>query len=125
MSYNVLVVDDSSIIRSFVKKSLMMSGVDIGTIHEAPNGVSALECLEQNWIDIVFCDINMPLMTGTELVQKMSANPIMKSIPIVMVSSVHSEQKIAELKQQGIKAYIKKPFRPEQFRDVINKVLYD
>lgn len=123
MSYAILIVDDSSIVRTMVKKSIGMAGLEIGTIHEAANGKEALEVLSRAWVDIVFADLNMPEMNGAELVERMSQDATLVSTPVVVVSSEQSHAKIEELKAKGIRAYIKKPFRPESFREVVDKVL--
>jgi two-component system chemotaxis response regulator CheY len=123
MSYAILIVDDSSIVRTMVKKSIGMAGLPIGSVYEASNGREALEVLAGNWVDIVFADLNMPEMNGTELVEAMSADSMLVSTPVVVVSSEQSQVKIEELKAKGIRAYIKKPFRPESFRQVVDEVL--
>ena len=123
MSYAVLIVDDSAIIRTMVKKAIAMSGLEVSTVHEAGNGREALEVLNHNWVDIVFADLNMPEMGGVELVEKMAADNMLVSTPVVIVSSDQSEARILELKERGIRAYIKKPFRPENFREAVNMLL--
>jgi len=123
MSYSVLVVDDSRIVRTMVKKTISMSGMDVREIHEAENGKEALDVLAKEWVDIVFADLNMPEMSGVEMVDRMSEDNLLVSIPVVIVSSEHSEKRIEELKERGIRAYIKKPFRPESFTDVVQDVL--
>jgi len=123
MSYAILVVDDSSIVRTMVRKSIAMAGLPVAKVFEAANGREALEVLGRNWIDIVFADLNMPEMNGTELVEQMSRDAMLVSTPVVIVSSEQSQAKIDELKAKGIRAYIKKPFRPEGFREVVNEVL--
>jgi len=123
MSYNILIVDDSVIVRSMVKKSLNMSGVDVGEIQEAADGAEALRILSDSWIDIVFTDLHMPGMNGLELVERMVRDDLLGRIPVVIVSSDHSRTRIEDLKRRGIRAYIKKPFRPECFRDVVADVL--
>lgn len=123
MSYSILVVDDSEIVRKMVRKVIGMCGLEIGAIHEACNGLEAIEILSREWIDIVFADLHMPKMNGVELVRKMSENNLLVSIPVVIISSDRSQTRIDELKQHGIRAYIKKPFRPESFRDVVRDVL--
>ena len=123
MSYSVLVVDDSAIVRAMVKKAITMAGLDVKELHEAANGREALEKLGAHWIDIVFADLNMPEMGGVELVEKMSQDATLTSIPVVIVSSEHSQARIDELKQRGIRAYIKKPFRPEGFRGIVEGLL--
>ncbi len=123
MSYNILVVDDSAIVRQMVVKTIKMSGLDVGTFYQAGNGLEALKVLEKEWVDIVFADIHMPEMNGIELVEKMSEDNLLVSIPVVIVSSDHSQARIDELKARGIRAYMKKPFRPEGLRDIIDDVL--
>jgi two-component system chemotaxis response regulator CheY len=123
MAYNILIVDDSKIIRAMVKKSITMSGLTVGEIHEARDGVEALEVLASQWIDIVFADIHMPNMNGVQLVEQMSKDNLLVSIPVVIVSSDRSQKQIERLKVLGIRAYIKKPFRPESFRDTVAEVL--
>ncbi len=123
MSYTILVVDDSAIVRTMVKKAVSMAGLDVGQVHEAANGKEALAVLGRTWVDVVFADINMPEMTGTELVRHMKADPALASTPVVIVSSEQSQTRIDELKAWGARAYLKKPFRPEQFREVVENLL--
>ncbi len=123
MGMTVLIVDDSAVIRSVVRRAIGMSGLEVGAIHEAASGVEALQVLSQTWIDIVFADLNMPEMNGVELVRKMSQDNLLVSIPVVIVSSERNEEKIDELKRLGIRAYLRKPFRPESFRDIVRDVL--
>lgn len=123
MSYSVLVVDDSAIVRSMVKKALGMTGLELGQVHEAADGREALGVLGKTWIDVVFADINMPEMSGAELVARMKADPALAATPVVIVSSERSQVRIEELRRQGVSAYLKKPFRPEQLRQVIEEVL--
>jgi two-component system chemotaxis response regulator CheY len=123
MSYAILVADDSSIVRTMVKKAIGMAGLEVAKVFEAANGKEALEILAHNWVDIVFADLNMPEMNGAELVDRMSQDAMLVSTPVVIVSSEQSQTKIDELKRKGIRAYIKKPFRPEGFREVVDRVL--
>ncbi|RJO64828.1 MAG: response regulator [Myxococcales bacterium] len=123
MGYQILVVDDSAIIRAAVKKAISMSGLEVKQVFEAGDGLQALEVLGHEWIDIVFADLNMPNMSGLELIEKMSSDNLLISIPVVIVSSEQSQKRIDDLKNRGIRAYIKKPFRPENFRDVVSEVL--
>lgn len=123
MGYNILIVDDSAIVRAVVRKTLGLTGLELGEIFEAGNGRAALERLEQSWIDIVFADINMPVMTGIELVDQMVARDLLKASPVVIISTERSETRMAELRAKGVSAYLNKPFTPECLRDVIARVL--
>lgn len=123
MAYTIMVVDDSEIIRSMVQRSLAMTGLPLDAVVEAPNGKAALQLLENQWVDIVLTDIHMPQMDGISLIEAMQANPELKDIPVVIVSTEGSATRIDELKQKGVKGYLRKPFTPEKIRDVIVNTL--
>lgn len=123
MSYSILVVDDSPLIRKMMKRSLGLSSLQLGTIYEATNGKEALAVLEREWIDVVLADIHMPVMSGTELIELMSKDQIMGKIPVVVVSAERSEPAIEHLKKLGICAHLMKPFTPEQVLETVNHVL--
>ncbi len=123
MAYNILVVDDSSIIRAVVKKTIKLAEVPVNELHEAENGQVGLDKLKENWVDLVFADINMPVMTGIEMVEKMAEDGDLKGIPVVIISTEGSKARIEELMKKGVKAYIRKPFTPEILRDVVKEVM--
>ncbi len=123
MAFNVLVVDDSSTMRAVVKKAIRVSGFTLGTCLEASDGKEALEVLQQNWIDLVLTDINMPNMNGLELVSKMKENDMFKSIPVVIVTTEGSEKRIRESMDLGAKGYIRKPFVPEDIKQILSSVM--
>lgn len=123
MSYSILVVDDSTIVRTMVRKALGTAGLDIGQVHEAADGREALELLGRTWIDVVFADVNMPHMGGVELVRAMRQTPALAATPVVIVSSERSQARIDELRANGVQGYVQKPFRPEHFRAVIDGLL--
>ncbi len=122
MSYSVLVVDDSPIIRTMVIKALSMCGVEIRELHQAGNGREGLDVLAAHWIDVVFADINMPEMTGEEMVLEMAEDEMLQDIPVIIVSSVRDEARIEELRRNGVRAYVRKPFRPEYFKEILTEL---
>ena len=123
MSLNILIVDDSETVRAIIGKTLRLANVPVNETYQASNGQEALELLKANWIDLVLTDINMPVMNGMELVSRMSEDDSMKGIPVIVVSTEGSATRIEELKNKGIRAYIRKPFTPEQVREVIGELL--
>ncbi|MCF8104999.1 MAG: response regulator [Desulfohalobiaceae bacterium] len=123
MGYNVLIVDDSMIIRKMIAKTLNISDLDISGYHFAENGKQALKQLEEHWIDIVFADINMPEMNGVELIEEMVKEDLLASIPVVIVSTERSRERIEALKAMGARAYLQKPFIPEEFTRVVKELL--
>lgn len=123
MSINILIVDDSKTVQAVIEKTLQLSEIEIGNIFHAGNGKEALEILRNNWIDLVLTDINMPIMNGVELIYKMNQDDLLKTIPIVIISTEGSETRIDELKTKGAKAYLRKPFTPESLKDLIVELL--
>ncbi len=123
MAFNILLVDDSATVRAVISKALTLAGVEINELYQAGNGQEALQILEQDWVDLVFCDISMPVMDGEELVTAMNENGMIQSIPVVIVSSAGSEPRVARLKENGVKDYIQKPFTPERIREVVDQVM--
>ena len=123
MSYDILIVDDSATTRAIIRRSIQMAGVPVGTIHEAENGVMALDVVAASHVDVVLADLHMPQMDGVELTRRLMASPATRDIPVVIISAEPDQAKIDALKQQGARGYLRKPFRPEGVRDVINQVL--
>jgi two-component system chemotaxis response regulator CheY len=123
MSYRVLIVDDSAVVRHMVSRALSMSGVEAEPVLEAGNGQEALDILRKNWVDIVFADINMPVMSGAELLETMAREGMLVTTPVVIVSSEQSEKRAQEMKQLGARAYLIKPFRPEAIKQVCGEIL--
>jgi two-component system, chemotaxis family, chemotaxis protein CheY len=123
MSYSILIVDDSALTRSVIKRTISMAGIDAAPILEAGDGKSACEVLRQQKIDLVLMDLNMPVMGGLEATRKIREQPECKDVNIVIVSSESTAGRIEQLKQQGVQGYIKKPFTPEQIKCTIEQIL--
>lgn len=119
MAYRVLIVDDSEIIRSVIKKSLLMSGLDIGALFEAPDGEIALETLQREGVDIVLVDLNMPKMRGEEVIARLRANEVTASLPILVISSVRNLAAREDMAALGVNGFITKPFYPEKLHDAL------
>lgn len=119
MSLNVLIVDDSITIRAVMEKTLHLAGVDTNMVLHASNGKEALAILGSEWVDLIFADINMPVMNGVEMIERMSEDGLLKTIPVVVVSTEGSQTRIEHLKDKGVTAYIRKPFQPEDFKAIV------
>ena len=122
MSLNVLVVDDSMVGRAMVIKSLKLAGIDLGDIHQAGDGQQGLNVLEDHWVDLIFADINMPVMNGEEMIGHIRANPAYSDVPIIVISTEGSQTRIERLAAKDAR-FIHKPFTPEAVRDVIREVI--
>jgi len=122
MAVNILIVDDSGVMRAMVLKTLRMSGIPLGEVYQAANGQEGLAALNENWVDLVLVDINMPVMNGEEMIDAMLENPETKGIPIIVISTEGSQKRIERLKQK-VARFIHKPFPPEEFRDVVKELI--
>jgi two-component system chemotaxis response regulator CheY len=118
MSFNVLVVDDSKVMRAMVIRTLKMSGIPLGEIHQAGDGSQALEVLAENWVDLALVDINMPVMNGEELIDRVRETPELRDLAIVVVSTESSQTRIEKVQKQGAR-FVHKPFTPEVLREQV------
>ena len=123
MAYNVLVVDDSLPMRAVIKKTLKASGFDVGQFFDAGNGKEALAVLKQEWLDLVLTDYNMPDMNGMELISRMKGDEVLRSIPVVVITTEGSQQRVKEFLEKGAADYIKKPFTPEEIRNKLTRIM--
>ena len=87
MSMKVLLVDDSDVMRTIVKRVLGLSGFEIDIIYEAGNGEEALMVLVENEVDFVLTDINMPVMNGIELLQQIKSREELADLPVIIIST--------------------------------------
>lgn len=123
MSFNVLVVDDSILMRSVVKKVISMSGFKMDQCLEAENGKQALQVLEENWVDVILSDINMPEMNGFEFLEELQKETLLKRIPVIIISTESREDRVKQAISLGAKAFIKKPFLPAEVKKVLYEVI--
>lgn len=121
MALNILVVDDSAVMRKMIIKTLGMCGLPIGEIKQASNGREGLKELGKSWIDLVILDINMPVMNGEEMLDEMQKEPDTKDTSVIVISTEGSSTRIDRLKEKGA-LFIQKPFTAEIIRDTIYEV---
>ncbi|MEO5820474.1 MAG: response regulator, partial [Vicinamibacteraceae bacterium] len=108
--------------RAMIKRVALVAGPPVGTIFEAGNGREALDILEAQRIEFVFTDLNMPVMTGTELLREMKARPEWRDIVRIIISTDGSDSRRLEAEDLAVKIYVEKPFRPEVMRDVLASI---
>ncbi|HTA22608.1 MAG TPA: response regulator [Terriglobales bacterium] len=122
-SIRALIVDDSSVMRKIVERSLRQAGIDMKQVLEAGNGAEALAVLQDNSVDLILCDINMPVMDGLEFVKQLSGVANAKGVPVVMITTEGSESHVLQALSSGARGYIRKPFTPDQVREHVIPVL--
>jgi two-component system chemotaxis response regulator CheY len=120
---SVLIVDDSSVMRKIVERSLRQAGIEIAQVFEAGNGLEALAVLNEKKVDLVLCDINMPAMDGLEFVKQLPKVENAKGVPVVMITTEGSEGHVVQALSAGARGYIRKPFTADQVKEHILPVL--
>src|SRR4051812_9324869 len=121
---NVLIVDDSSTMRMVIRRVVDLTDVPIGIVYEAGNGAEALQVLETCHVDAVFTDINMPVMSGYELLHEIARREHWNHIVRIVVSTDGSKLRQAEVREVNVSLYIQKPFRPEVVRNVLSRIAH-
>jgi two-component system chemotaxis response regulator CheY len=119
----LLIVDDSATMRAMVKRAAALSGVTLDAILEAANGQEALDVLTHAKVDAVFTDINMPVMTGVELLRRMAAEPKWAHVLRVIISTDASDVRRQEVSDLNVRHYVQKPVRPEAVCDVLSQLV--
>jgi two-component system chemotaxis response regulator CheY len=123
LAYRILIVDDSPAMRTFIRRVIDLSGFDASLCVEASNGEEALALLKEEWIDAILTDINMPVMDGEALLRRLTADPVMRSIPAIVISTDATESRIDRLLSLGARGYVTKPFAPEDLRAALEQSL--
>ena len=122
---DILIVDDSRAMRNFLRRALSMTSLEIGTVYEAENGLEALGVLDEHDVEVIFSDINMPVMDGAVFVGELAKSETRRHIPVVVVSTDSSTERKAQMAALGAKGYIAKPFSPESLEQEVTRLLWE
>jgi two-component system chemotaxis response regulator CheY len=123
MAYRVMIVDDSPSMRAFVRRVIDLSGFEVDFCMHAGNGAEALALLEQHTVDIILTDINMPEMNGEDFVRHLEEHEEFRAIPVVVISTDATQNRMQRMLALGAKGYVAKPFSPEALRAELDRVL--
>jgi two-component system, chemotaxis family, chemotaxis protein CheY len=123
MGFSVLIVDDSATTRGLIRRALQLSGLPVGEFYEAGHGKDALAQLALRPVDLILTDLHMPEMSGVELARAVFANPATAGIPVAVVSAEPSSLRLVELRQAGVKGYLRKPCTPESLRNLVAPIM--
>lgn len=120
MGKTIMIVDDSASLRQVVAIALKGAGYDV---LEAQNGQDALSKLDGKKINLIISDVNMPVMDGISLVKEVKKLPSYKFTPIIMLTTEGSDDKKKEGQAAGAKAWIVKPFQPDQMLKAVSMLI--
>ncbi|MDY0329696.1 MAG: response regulator [Thiomonas sp.] len=120
MAKTILIVDDSASLRQVVNIALSSAGYEV---IEAVDGVDALTKLDGRKLHLIISDVNMPNMDGITLVKEIKQKPDYKFTPIIMLTTESQEDKKAQGQAAGARAWVVKPFKPEQMLAAVSKLI--
>lgn len=118
---NVLIVDDSAVMRKMVLRAIRLTEVPIAEVYEASNGSEALRLIDTHTIDAVFTDIHMPVMSGAEMLLELATRNGPRPA-LIVISTDGSDPRRREMAALSVHCFLEKPLRPEVMRDVLNEL---
>ena len=119
MKRKVLTVDDASTMRKMISLTLKAAGYEVV---EAPDGPEALDVISRMDIDMVILDVNMPKMSGIDVVKKVRSDIRFSQTPIIMLTTETQAQVREEAKIAGATGWINKPFKQDHLVGAVGKV---
>lgn len=120
MTLKILTVDDSKTIRTIVKRAFSPFDCEV---FEAENGVEGLATAAKIKPDLIVLDLTMPVMNGVEMLEKLKADPNLKTIPVIMLTAESGRENVLRIVKLGVNDYIVKPFKGEQLIQRAEKIL--
>ena len=123
-----LIVDDSVMMRKVVERALRQAGLDLTDVIQANNGLEALEALREaatagSGFDLIFSDINMPMMDGLEFIEQRKLEGLAPGVPVVLITTEGSAPMVMRALAAGAKGYICKPFTTDQVKACVMPLL--
>jgi len=118
----ILIVDDFGTMRMIAKRILQSLGFN--NIAEAEDGLAALEVIQNDRIDLVLSDCNMPRMNGIELLTRIRNDSELSSIPFIVMTSTEQKESLLEMVKAGASDYIEKPFQADALREKLEKFIH-
>jgi two-component system chemotaxis response regulator CheY len=120
LAKKILIIDDSAVFRKVLTLQLKNAGYEVS---DAIDGVDGFQKATTSEFNLIVCDVNMPNMDGLTFVGKIRANEKARFIPIIMLTTESQEEKKRKGLEAGAKAWLVKPFSPEQLLNAINKLI--
>ena len=121
VALKVLVVDDQNSVRQMTRMTLEEIG--IRHIHEAENGLQAMEKASLQPLDLIISDFNMPQMDGLALLRAVRGHPVVRKLPFILLTGRGDRELVVKAAQAGVNNYLVKPFTAEVLRTKIEQVM--
>lgn len=124
----ILIVDDSPAMRAYVRRTVQLASLPVDSVFEAGNGEEALaivnrENRDPNKLDLIFADLNMPVMDGEQFVQRLREDERDAKVPVLIISTDATQRRVMRLRELGAQGYISKPCQPEMIRLKVQQIL--
>lgn len=116
----ILIVDDSATVRQQVGIALTQAGYAVA---EAGDGQEGLDMLARGGISLVICDVNMPRMSGLDMLENLKRDPRHAAIPVVMLTTEGHPGLVERAKKAGAKGWIVKPFKADLMISAVGKLV--
>lgn len=121
VAIKVLVVDDQNSVRQMTRMTLEQIG--FRHIHEAENGVKAMETASLQPLDLIISDYNMPEMDGLGLLRAVRGHPVVRKVPFILLTGRGDKELVVKAAQAGVNNYLVKPFTAAILREKIEQVM--
>jgi len=120
MSKKILIVDDSPVVLAMLEDALVGMGYAVTAVGSGRDGLKQIEATK---FDLVITDLSMPVMDGITFVKAAKQLPNCKFVPVVFLSAEEDAAKVSEAKQAGASTFLRKPFKENQLRTILQVVL--
>jgi two-component system chemotaxis response regulator CheY len=121
VAVKVLIVDDQNSVRQMTRMTLEELG--FRHIHEAENGVQAMETASLQPLDLIISDFNMPEMDGLGLLRAVRGHPVARKVPFILLTGRGDRELVVKAAQAGVNNYLVKPFTADILRGKIEQVI--
>ncbi len=122
MAKTIMVVDDSASIRQVMNLTLKKAGYDVIEACDGLDAIGKLDGATQR-VNLIVCDVNMPNMDGISFLKSLKEKQNHRFTPVIMLTTESQESKKQEGKAAGAKAWVVKPFKPEQMLEAVSKLI--
>lgn len=124
MGFKVLIVDDSAVMRSLIRKTLEATGLPLESVQEAADGAAGLDAAIQEHFDLAIIDLNMPVMNGEEMIDRLREDPSRGRTAVLVVSTERGQPRLDRLGQK-VDGFVHKPFTAEILAEKIGAVMQE